>query len=220
MLRTSLLIPLAALVLLRENLCTALFPPKREPCEYEVIELATDIEMPWGTTPAEDLAVLEVPTHGTWTWGESSESIDIEQSGVVLPAWASFVHDPDTLRTRDQVGGGGRGVFCYGATVLVDGTLTVTDEQGAEIISVPVTAERSHQVDDFYRSMPEYSPIAEFSPELHAKAEFDRTRIAGLVLWAEDSRLFAHFDYNGQTMIDESNGRGVVSFVGMFESDE
>ena len=219
MLRTSLIVPTACVLLVRQSPCSCV---QEEPCEYEVTELAPDAETPWGTTAAEDIAMLEMPAHGTWTWGESSESLDIEHSGEVLPAWASFVHDPDTLRYSEKIAGWGVG--CFGQSVYVDGTLTITDEEGAAIVSVPVTAERHHQAGPPYFSMPHDLSLSELSSEIHAKGEFDRTRLSGLVLWAEGSAicpagLCAHFSYISETKVDEHTTAGSSTRVGEFEPD-
>ncbi|KIG16401.1 hypothetical protein DB30_04445 [Enhygromyxa salina] len=219
MLRTSLIAPLACALLLRETLCTSCVGGDDSPCEYEVVSLAADAETPWGTTPADDIAALEVPQHGTWRWGDSTESIEIDQSGFEQPAWATYVHDPTTIRFSDHVAGG-RGIACDGQTVMVDGTLTITDEQDAVILSVPVTALRQDMAGDAYGASPQYSPISLFSDELHEKAEWDMTQVFGAILWINGGRLSGEFYYHGQSMRTETTGDGVVSLVGLFEADE
>lgn len=150
--RTSLIAPLICMLLLRETLCSSCVG-EDSPCEYEVVTLAADAETPWGTTPAEDIAALEIPQHGTWRWGDSKDEIDVDQSGVEQAAWATYVHDPDTIEYSEHVGGG-RGVTCNGPMVSVDGTLTITDEQDAVILSVPVTVERQDMSTARRRSTP------------------------------------------------------------------
>lgn len=221
MLRTSLIIPLASLVLLRQTLCSC---APDEPCEYEVVPLEMDAETLWNTTPAEDIAELEIPQHGTWSWGESEYFVELDDSGVSLPAWATFVHDPETIRYSEHVGGG-HGVACNGPTVSVDGTLTITDEQGGVIISVQLTVLRQYTADLNYISSPQYSPISLFSDRVHETAEWDMSQVYGAISWFEQSGLLAEFFYQAQSQDPEPTasgtvtGDGVFSPVGTFEAD-
>jgi hypothetical protein len=215
-LRINLVLPLACILLLRENLCTSCLPDG-EPCEYEVVSLAPDAGTPWGTTPAEDIAALEIPQHGMWRWGESGNSIEIEDSGVELQAWATFVHDPGSIYYSDHVDGG-RGWVCDGPTVMVDGTLTFTDEQGGAIVSVPLTVERQHMAGGYYSSSPMYWPISLFSELVHETAEWDTEGVYGNIIWL-DKGLLAGFDYLGQSKLTETTGHGVSHLVGGFVAD-
>jgi hypothetical protein len=222
LLRTNVLIIGTCLALLRgEGLCTCV---DDEPCQYEETPLAADAETLWGTTPAEDIANLEIPQHGTWRWGESKDFVEVDDSGVELPAWATFVHDPETIRFSEHVDGG-RGVACNGPTVSVDGTLTITDDQGAVIVSLPITALRQFTADLNYVSGPEYSPASLFSDRVHETAEWDIALVWGAISWLEEHGLHAEFYYYGQRMNPgttengTATGNGVVALVGEFVAD-
>ncbi|PRQ00530.1 hypothetical protein ENSA7_60240 [Enhygromyxa salina] len=203
---------------MRQTLCTSCLPDD-EPCEYDLVPLAADDETPWGTTPAADIATLELSQHGTWRWGESTEYLDIDQSGFELPAWASFVHDPETVRYSEHVDGG-RGVACNGPTVSVDGTLTISSEADEVILSVPLTVLREFGSVQTYLSTPQYSPISSFSAALSEKAKFDMTQVFGSMIWIDGVRLQIEFFYHGQSMLSETTGGGVFTLVGKFEGDE
>lgn len=124
MTRFSSLLGLALLapLLARTNLCSCV---TEEPCVYDTIEIDGDYETLWDTTAAEDLEWLEQPHVGTWRWGETTERLEIEQSGIERPAVATWVHDGEK-RFVEHVDGG-VGVACNGPTVALDGTLIVTD---------------------------------------------------------------------------------------------
>jgi hypothetical protein len=132
---------------------------------------------------------------------------------------AQFVHDPTTMRFS-QHASGGEGVSCNGPTVMVDGTLTFTDEQGDVIVSVPIRAERMLTAEPQYGASPLYSPITAFSTGLQEKVEYDIRQIVGRINWIDDERLVADFHYNGQTMLTETTGVGVFSLIAVFEADE
>jgi hypothetical protein len=222
LLRTNVLIIGACLALLRgEGLCSC---ADDEPCQYEETPLAADAETLWNTTPAEDIAELEIPQHGTWRWGESRDFVEIDDSGVELPAWATFVHDPETIRYSEHVDGG-IGVACNGPTVSVDGILTITDEQGAVIVSVPITAAYQYMASLNYAAIPEYSPASLFSDRVHETAEWDIAQVWGVIMWLEEHGLRAEFYYQAQsknpgtTENGTVTGNGVVALVGEFVAD-
>ena len=215
MIRTSLVAPLACAVLLREALCSC--GVDDGPCEYEETPLAVDAETPWGTTPAQDIAELEVPQHGTWIWSESKDFIEIDDAEVSLPAWATFVHDSETIRFSEYIGGG-YGLACDGPTVSVDGTLTFTDEQGGVIVSVPVTVERQWTSAPNYGSSPRFSPISLFSAAVQATEEFEIMQVDGSIIWLDDG-LLAEFYYFALSMRTETTGDGVHTLIAKFEAD-
>jgi hypothetical protein len=188
------------------------------PCEYEETPLEPDAETLWGTTPAEDIAELEIPQHGTWRWGESKDFVEVDDGGVELPAWATFVHDPETIRYSEHVAGG-VGVACNGPTVLVDGTLTITDEQGAVIVGVPITAAYQYMASVNYGSSPTYDPISRFSDRVHETAAWDLAHVFGAISWLDEHGLRAEFYYQAQSMTTETAGNGVSSLVGEFVAD-
>ena len=217
MIRTSLLVPLACALLLRDTLCSC--DVDDGPCEYEVTPLAPDDETPWGTTPAQDLAELEVPQHGTWTWSESEDFIEIQHAGVSVPAWATFVHDPETISFSEHIGGG-YPPACKGPIVSADGTLTFTDEQGGVIVSVPVTVERQLTATLNYGSSPVYSPISQFSTAVQTTADFQfqLMQVNGSIIWLDDG-LLAEFYYFALSMRTETTGDGVTALIAKFEAD-
>lgn len=215
MLRTSIIIPLATLVLMRQGFCDSCLGIEDEPCQYVETPLTAEAETSWGTTVAEDIAELEMPRHGTWYWGENRDFVTVDQSGVELPAWAAFVHDPDTIRSSEHVGGG-RGTACYAPPVLMDGTLTFTDDQGGVIVSVPITVEWQ---DGDYGSSPQYIPPSLYSSEVHELMEWEFSQVFGAIIWAPNG-FFAEFYYWGQSMTTETTGDGVASLVGEFTPDE
>ena len=142
----------------------------------------------------------------------------IDESGVELPAVASFVHDPQTIRFREYESGG-HGVACFGPTIEVDGMLTFTDEQDAVIVSIPITAARQHTADEYYAAVPQLSPIDIFSTGLHEQEEYEIRQINGTVYWLPD-RLLAEFGYAGQRMTTATTGEGVLQPVAVFDTDE
>lgn len=217
MTRAGTVVALACVLLARTKCPHSCIPD--EPCEYDELVIDGDFETPWETTVAMDIAALEVPQHGTWRWGESTENIELEHSGVELPAWATFVHNPDGIVYREHIDGG-LGVACDGLTVAIEGTLTITDESDEVIVSVPLTVERQYAAEPTYGASPSYSPVSEFSTTLHELAEWDFTLVFGSVLWIKGERLLAEFFYWTQTMDTETTGGGAVSPVGVFEADE
>ena len=214
-----MLVTVTCLALLRgEAGCCSIDSRDDGPCVYDETPLAPDDETPWGTTPAQDIAALEVPQHGTWRWGEDQYFIEIDEDGVELSGWATFVHDAATIRYSEHVSGG-LGVACDGPTVSIDGTLTITDEQGAVIISVPLTVQRQYTAHLEYVSSPQYSPISLFSSSLQEQAEFDVSQVYGVIVWRPRG-LIAEFYYQAQSMTTATTGDGAISLVGMFEADE
>lgn len=214
MIRTSLLVPLACALLLREGLCSC---GADGPCEYEVTVLAADDETPWGTTPSQDIAELEVPQHGTWAWSESTSFVRLDEEGVSWPAWATFVHDPETIRFSEHVDGG-YPPACKGPTVSVDGTMTFADDQGEVIVSIPITVERQLTATLVYGSSPTYSPVSLFSPAIHETNDHEMTLVYGDIIWTEQG-LFVEFYYLGQTMRTETTGDGAYTLIAKFEAD-
>jgi hypothetical protein len=212
------LIIVACLALLRGESPCSCVDDDDGPCEYEKTPMASDAETLWGTTPAEDIAELEIPQHGIWRWGESKYFVEVDDSGVELPAWAAFVHDPETIRYSEHVAGG-VGVACNGPTVSVDGTLTITDEQGAVIISVAVTAAYQHMASLNYGSSPQYDPVSLFSDRVHETAEWDIAQVFGAITWLDEEGLRAEFFYQAQSMTTETTGDGVIAPVGEFVAD-
>lgn len=192
------------------------------PCQYEEVPLAADAETPWGTKVADDIAELEVPQPGTWRWGESEDFLVLDDSGAQMPALATFVHDPETIRFGDHVGGG-EGVACHGPMVSVDGMLTITDEQGAVIVSVPLTVERHYMADLWYGAVPQYSPPSLFSDRVHETMQWQTSQVYGSIQWLEDLGLLAEFFYQAQSMQNGEDevvmGDGVFSWVATFEAD-
>ncbi|MFV8751723.1 hypothetical protein ACNOYE_14355 [Nannocystaceae bacterium ST9] len=204
------------LALLREPVCSY---GDGEPCGYDETPLGADEVTPWGTTVAEDIASLEIAQHGTWRWYMSTDELDIENGGSEFPAMVRFVHDPASVRVREQVAGGD-GVACDATTVMVGGMLTFTDEQDDVIVSVPITAERMQTAAPQYGASLLLSPISVFSTEIHDTVEYEVKQIVGRINWVDGERLSVQFHYQGQTMSAETTGEGVFSLIADFEADE
>ena len=212
MFRISLL-AVACVALLRQSSCLA---NDDGPCEYANTPLEADHLTPWGSTVAEDVAALEVAQQGTWRWYPSTDELDIENGGTELAAQVSFVADPSSYRLREHVAGG-HGVACYGPTVMVDGTLTFTNEQNDVIVSIPLTAERTLGNVGQYSASPVISPVPIFSAGLTEKVEYEVSGIGGTIHWRDNEGFIALFDYLAQTTLTDESGLGVVSPVAEFE---
>ncbi len=205
------------LALLRQPLCN--FGDEGEPCGYDETPLAFDDITPWETTLAEDIASLEIAQHGMWRWSESTDELDIADEGSEFPAMAQFIADLATLRLREHVEGGD-GVACDGTTVMIDGMLTFTDEQGTVVVSIPITAERMQASSPQYASAPLLTPISMFSTGLSETVEFETMQVVGRINWVDQERLSVQFHYYTNTMLTATTGEGVFSLIAEFEADE
>lgn len=204
MIRTSLLIASCCLALLREPLCGG----DNLPCEYEDTPLDLDYITPSGMTLGEEVAALEGTYSGTWRWYASWEELTIEGGGIEFPAQATFV--PSNYRLRERVG---PEMSCFEGGIKVDGDLTFTDEQGGEILSIPITAERSDGGDvPSYYARPEFSPISEFSTRLHANVEYDISRVVGDIYFIDEDHLEANFAFGGQSALGKTSSGTEIGY--------
>jgi len=190
------------------------------PCVYETVELDEGYETLWDTTVAEDIAGLEQPQVGVWRWSESTEVIEIADSGVERPAIATWTHGGG-MRLTEHVEGGD-GVACYGPTVALDGTLTVVDaEDDSLIISLPLTVEYQYTATLSYTGNPVYDPFEDQWPMLEplVEGDWDTEVVTGAIRWVDAEHLFAEFNYAVQRMDTETTGSGAGSLVAEFIAD-
>src|SRR5690606_37025181 len=144
---------------------------------------------PWQTTLAEDLAILETPQPGTWRWQPNHSAVTIDAAEMEFPAVAIFVHDPQSSRLQEHVAGG-EGAVCSGQNVLIDGTLTITTEEGEVVVSAPITVERAHMASQQYSALADY-PLDEIFPTgIHPTTTHEQMGFSCFVTWIDNARLY------------------------------
>lgn len=217
MFRTSLILSLSCIALFRQ--ASACSCAESTECEYVETPLATDYATPWETTLADDIAMLEVPQPGTWVWESSSDEIELDRPDTQIPAVATFVHDPESVRLKEYVTGG-VGTICDDEKVLIDGTLTFTEEQGDVIVSLPITVERMDMATPRYTSELIQIPFSEFSAELHPLVTFEQMGVSTYINWFKDRGLHGEFTYFTLTMTTPTTGDGVTRTIALFEPEE